>query len=134
MRRYQLLGTVVLTGALVVTSQAQGLSGVVNKDVDKNVPGAVEAEPVMDDDGGRVFIVRRNDADSVDTMRYHGGAFIAEPKQYNIFLGDAWTEPRLQRQESSLANLLSKGEFANDQPALEKYGVRNRFLPSASQE
>jgi hypothetical protein len=134
MLRYQLLGTVILTGALVVASQAQGLRGVVNQDAEKNAPNVAEAEPVMDDDGGRVFIVRRNDGDSIDSFRYHGGTVISEPRQYNIFLGDAWTQPRLQGQETGLANLLSKGEFANDQPALEKYGVRNRFLPSASQE
>lgn len=132
MQRHQLIGTVVLTVVLVVVAQGQGSKGAVNKEEDKNASAPVET--VLDDDGGRVFIVRRNDADSVDSLRYHGGPVISEPRQFNIFLGNAWSEPKLQTQEMNLANLLSKIKTRIEQPTLEKYGVRNRFLPSASQE
>ena len=134
MLRYHLLGTAVLTAALVATAQGQASSGAVNKEIDKNPSISAEAEPVMDDDGGRVFIVRRNASDSIDGLQYHGGPVISEPRQYNIFLGNAWREPKLQDQETTLANLLAKTDTGIDQPALEKYGVHNRFLPSTTQE
>jgi len=134
MLRYHLLGTAVLTVALVAVAQGQGSVGAVDKETDKNPAISDEAEPVMDDDGGRVFIVRRNDANSIDGFRYHGGSVIAEPQQYNIFLGGVWLDPSLRRREAAFSGLLSQTEKGAEQATLERYGVKNTFLPSQNRE
>ena len=134
MLRYHLLGTAVLTVALVAVAQGQGSVGTVDKETDKNPAISNEAEPVMDDDGGRVFIVRRNDANSIVGFRYHGGSVIAEPQQYNIFLGGAWLDPSLRRREAAFSGLLSQTEKGAEQATLDLYGVKNTFLPSENRE
>lgn len=93
--------------------------------------GAAVERPLFDDDGGRVFVVGRN-AGALAGLRYHGGEVIAEPRQYNIFLGGAWSEPGLRRREAAFSNLLSQA--GADQLPLDGYGVRNVYAPSESRE
>lgn len=95
--------------------------------------GAAVEQPLFDDDGGRVFVVRR-DAGALAGLRYHGGEVIAEPRQYNIFLGGAWKEPGLRRREAGFSNLLSRAGAGAGQLSLDGYGVKNIYLPSESQE
>ena len=128
MVNHHLLRVVILTVVVVGVDQAQDSKAVLNQ---RDDTGAA-AQPLLDDDGGTVFIVRRNDASSLGNLRYHGGPVIAEPQQYNIFLGDAWSG--LKAQEAAFSNLLSKKETGTEEVGLESYGVRNTFLPSASQE
>jgi hypothetical protein len=95
--------------------------------------GAAVEQPLFDDDGGRVFVVRR-DAGALTGLRYHGGEVIAEPRQYNIFLGGAWSEPGLRRREAAFSDLLSREGAGADQLSLDGYGVRNAYAPSESRE
>ena len=95
--------------------------------------GAAVEQPLFDDDGGRVFVVRR-DAGAPTGLHYHGGEVIAEPRQYNIFLGGAWAEPGLRRREATLSNLLSREGAGVDQLPLDGYGVKNVYAPSESLE
>jgi hypothetical protein len=52
-----------------------------------DAPASIKQEEIFrDDDGGRVFLVRRGDG-PLDQSRNHGGEVIASPALHNIFLG-----------------------------------------------
>lgn len=134
MRRHLVMKTaVVIAAVLAGTAQAQqARRAVVKDDAPQTSVHAVE-RPVFDDDGGRVFVVGR-DAGALTGLLYHGGAVISEPRQYNIFLGGAWSEPALRRREPLFSNLLSEAGAGGEQLSLTGYGVRNVYAPSVSQE
>src|SRR5713101_2171898 len=127
--------TAVLAGlSLAGITQAQGTrQPVIDKNDAAEAASVTVEQPLFDDDGGRVFIVKRN-AVALGPLRYHGGEVISEPQQYNIFLGSAWSDPSLRSRETGFLNLLSSTTKGNEQLSLDSYGVRNVFLPSVNQE
>src|SRR5215831_8782450 len=70
--------------------------------LDRVVAGGEQA--VFDDDGGRVFIVRRQQR-QLDNLSYHGGPIISEPRQYSIFMGGAWAGAAYAARKASLTDL-----------------------------
>jgi len=125
----------VLVGfALTATAHAQvSRPAVIEKnDAAEASPPSVE-QPVFDDDGGRVFIVKR-DPGARGSLHYHGGDVISQPQQYNIFLGGAWSDSELRRRKTAFSSLLSQTEKGAEQVTLDTYGVTNTFLPSQNQE
>jgi hypothetical protein len=132
-RRHLVVKAALTAVMMVSTAQAQqARRAVAEGDAPQTSADAVE-HPLFDDDGGRVFVVGR-DAGALAGLRYHGGAVISEPRQYNIFLGGAWSEPGLRRREAAFSNLLSQAGAGEGQLSLEGYGVRNVYAPSESQE
>jgi hypothetical protein len=67
---------------------------------------AHQEEAVYDDDGGRVFIVRRQQS-PLESLIYHGGPIISEPRQYTIFMGEAWAGAANKARKASLSDLMS---------------------------
>ncbi|HZS45926.1 MAG TPA: hypothetical protein VFC63_12555 [Blastocatellia bacterium] len=67
---------------------------------------------LFDNDGGRVFVVRRNDV-PWNKLTNHGGPVINQPSQVNIFLGKAW---------SKTANKSREGLFTNPLLAIDAAG------------
>lgn len=133
MRTHILLKAALAACALAGTALGQESGRAV---IEGNAPqsgAAVVEQPLFDDDGGRVFIVRR-DVGALVGLRYHGGEVISEPRQYNIFLGSAWSDPDLRRWEAAFSDLLSKAGTGADQLSLDGYGVKNLYVPSESQE
>jgi hypothetical protein len=91
-------------------------------------------QPAFDDDGGRVFIVKRDAAQIHDALSYHGGPVISAPRQLNIFLGGGWAEKSLRGREKSFSSLLQTASGDAAQEAFARYGVENIFRPSQSIE
>lgn len=91
-----------------------------------------ESEAVYDDDGGRVFILRRNAGSLSAILRHHGGSVIAEPEQHSVFLGSGWAKKGapLASIEQSLTGLLASLNNGSERDALNHYGVRNLFASS----
>ena len=131
MRKYLLLNALLVGFSLIGITRAQDSRP--NPQALPESSSATLEQPLFDDDGGRVFIVRRNPG-ALTTLRHHGGAVISQPQQYNIFLGSGWSDPGLRQREAVFANLLSNKGIRVDQLALESYGVKNTFLPSGSYE
>lgn len=125
---------VVAVMALFGVARSQELLPVKGDSEAKGASSPANTEqPLFDDDGGRVFVVSRS-ASSLRSLSYHGGAVIAAPRQYNIFLGDAWSQPSFRARESAFSNLLTQKGAALDQSSLESYGVKNIYQPAESRE
>jgi hypothetical protein len=87
-----------------------------------------QEEVFRDDDGGRVFLVRRGEA-QLDQLRNHGGEVISSPVLHNIFLGATW-------QDTDKAAVIQTLPAIKDQQSrnfLEHLGV-DLSLPSSSQD
>jgi hypothetical protein len=135
MRRYRFLHAliIVLTMTAVVRSQeVEPRHAVGDQGAREGTVATREEQAPFDDDGGRVFIVKR-DAGIQDGLRYHGGAVISAPRQYNIFLGSGWADRTLRGREKSFSNLLQTSG-ADAAQGLARYGVQNIFLPSQTIE
>jgi hypothetical protein len=64
------------------------------------------AEDVLfDDDGGRVFVVRRDEV-AWSRLSHHGGSIITRPLQVNIFLGKDWSKPNNKSREKVFSSPL----------------------------
>lgn len=96
------------------------------------VNDAVQA--VIDDDGGRAFIVNSKLKSLTQLRRLPGAAALTAPQQYTIFLGSRWATPALRARESSLNNLLSSVQNQHDISKLNNLGINNLFGPTYSQE
>jgi hypothetical protein len=96
------------------------------------VNDAVQA--VMDDDGGRAFIVNSKLKSLAELRRLPGAATLTAPQQYTIFLGNLWATPALRARESKLSNLLSSIQNQPDVNRLNNLGINNLFGPTYSQE
>lgn len=92
---------------------------------------AVQA--VIDDDGGRAFIVNSK-MKSLMELRRLAGATIVSPQQYTIFFGSRWATPELRARESMLSNLLASIKNQPDANKLSALGINNFFGPTYSQE
>src|SRR5262249_23110735 len=88
-----------------------------------------QEEIFRDDDGGRVFLVRRGDG-PIDQLHNHGGEVIAKPELHNIFLGSAW-------KDSDKTAAIQTLPASNDEQVrniLGRAGVGDLSLPSSWQD
>lgn len=96
------------------------------------VNDAVQA--VIDDDGGRAFIVNSKLKSLSQLRQLPGGTALSAPQQYTIFLGSRWATPSLRARESKLSNLLSSIQNQPDINKLNNLGINNLYGPTYSQE
>lgn len=96
-------------------------------------PANEPVQSVIDDDGGRAFIINTK-LKSLAELRRRSGAVIAEPQQYSIFLGRHWSSTRLREREAKLVNLLSSNRSQTEIEKLDRYGIKNLFGATYSQE
>ena len=89
---------------------------------------------VMDDDGGRAFIINTKNFKRLTKLRRFGGGALAQPEQYSIFLGSQWGTLQLRGREPKLSNLLSSIRSQAETEKLSSYGIANCFAPTISQE
>jgi hypothetical protein len=135
MKRYRFLHALIIALTMTAVARSQELRQVMSEQETRNEAVATRGElPAFDDDGGRVFIVKRAAAQIQDGLSYHGGAVISEPRQLNIFLGGGWADKSLRGREKSFSSLLQTAGGDTAQGALARYGVKNIFLPSQSIE
>ncbi len=118
-----LIGLLVL-GSVVVAQQPQ-----VGTPADDD-----PVQAVMDDDGGRAFIINTKNFKRLAKLRRFGGGAIAEPEQYSVFLGSRWATSQLRAREPKLSNLLSSIRSQAETEKLSSYGIANCFAPTISQE
>jgi hypothetical protein len=96
---------IIASATLILTIVLGGLYGQQNP---KQAGDAVKkpADDVLyDDDGGRVFVVRRSEV-PWNNLTNHGGATIAKPLQVNIFLGKAWSNSSNRSREKAFSSPL----------------------------
>ncbi|MDQ6652911.1 MAG: hypothetical protein M3Y84_09215 [Acidobacteriota bacterium] len=91
-------------------------------------------QAVMDDDGGRAFIINSRNFKRLTKLRRFGGGAIVEPEQYSIFLGSRWATSQLRGREPKLSNLLSSIRSQVETEKLSSYGIANCFAVTISQE
>jgi len=96
------------------------------------VNDAVQA--VIDDDGGRAFIVNSKLKSLTQLRQLPGGTTLSAPQQYTIFLGSRWATPSLRAREAKLSNLLSSIQNQPDINKLNNLGINNLYGPTSSQE
>jgi hypothetical protein len=87
-----------------------------------------QEEIFRDDDGGRVFLVRRGDG-PLDQSHNHGGEIVARPELRNIFLG-TW-------QDNDKAAIMQTSPATSDEQVrgfLGRTGVGELSLPSSWQD
>lgn len=120
---FMLIGLLVF-GSAVVGQQPQGGAPADDDPV----------QAVMDDDGGRAFIINTRNFKRLTKLRRFSGGAIAEPEQYSIFLGSHWATSQLRGREPKLSNLLSSIRSQAETEKLSSYGIANCFAPTISQE
>ena len=96
------------------------------------VNDAVQA--VIDDDGGRAFIVNSKLKSLTQLRQLPGGTTLSAPQQYTIFLGSRWATPSLRAREAKLSNLLSSIQNQPDINKLNNLGINNLYGPTYNQE
>jgi hypothetical protein len=123
---------VLLAGMIcgISYSQQAGQPRASVDDVDRG--HAHQEEAVYDDDGGRVFIVRRQQG-RLESLTYHGGPIISEPRQYTIFMGAAWAGSANKARKASFANLMSGLDQAS-LDLLERCEVKTSSWTAASRQ
>lgn len=85
-----------------------------------------EDQPARNDDGGQAFIIDR-DLRPLSSFRALRKGAISEPQQYSIFVGSAWSDPKLHDRETTLGSLLSNVSDESTIEALDRMGIKNRF-------
>src|SRR5262245_66312803 len=94
MAKYYVLSPMILAAALVATTAlraqepapARGQSPALAPERQTDA----EDSAVFDDDGGRVFIVRRGETLDLSSLKFQGGEIIRQPRQVSIFVGNGW--------------------------------------------
>lgn len=130
----RLMVALLITGAMCLSAFAQGTKrSMAEGAAPLAPPERTEESPVYDDDGGRVFVVRRNEA-MKDELRHHGGPVIEVPQEQSIFLGSAWSKPENRARQARLTNLLASLGDGAERAALKRSGVQNTFMPAQSLE
>jgi len=100
----------ILVGSLYSQQKPKSKGGTVQETRNQSA----NEEALFDDDGGRVFVVRRNDV-AWDKLTNHGGPVINHPIQVNIFLGKAWSKQSNRSRESHFVNpLLSQDDIGKE--------------------
>ena len=97
-------------------------------------PANDAVQAVIDDDGGRAFIVNSKSKSLTEFRRPSGATVLAAPQQCTIFLGSRWSTPALRAREAKLNNLLSSIQNQPDISKLNSLGINNLFGPTYSQE
>jgi hypothetical protein len=90
-------------------------------------------QTVMNEDGGRSFIIRPASAPLPGVMK-PGGPIVGDLLQHSIFLGSGWADPGLRAREPQLGNLLANIRDQAQLDAVEEAGVKNLFGPTTSFE
>lgn len=132
MAKYYVLSPMILAAALVATTAlraqepapARGQSPALAPERQTDA----EDSAVFDDDGGRVFIVRRGQTLDLSSLKFHGGEIISQPRQVSIFLGNGWSDPSNRRREASLAAILTGLVGSTEAAELEERGVTSLAL------
>ena len=84
-----------------------------------------------DDDGGRLFLVRKETA-QLDELQYHGGDVMSHPRQLNVFLGKDWSDPKLRAEQSQFSDLLAGPNDSPDRTALARFSITATRTGTAS--
>lgn len=90
-------------------------------------------EAVLNEDGGRSFVIRPASAPLIGVMK-PGGPSIGDLQQHSIFLGSGWADPALRAREPRLSNLLANIRDQAQLDEIEQAGVKNRFGATFSLE
>jgi hypothetical protein len=101
---------------------------------DDKTPVNDAVQAVIDDDGGRAFIVNSKLKSLTQLKRLPVAAALTAPQQYTIFLGSRWATPVLRAREAKLSNLLSSIQNQPDVNKLNSLGINNLFGPTDDQE
>ncbi len=101
---------------------------------EEKAPVNEAVQAVIDDDGGRAFIVNSKLKSLTELRRLPGVTTLIAPQQYTIFLGSRWATPFLRARESKLNKLLSSIQNQPDISKLNNLGINNLFGPTYSQE
>jgi hypothetical protein len=94
---------------------------------------ASSEQAVIDDDGGRAFIINSK-LKPLNELRQLRGTVIGSPQQYSIFLGSEWASPLLQERQPKLETLLSSVTNQRDASKLNSLGIEDFFAATYSQE
>src|SRR5262249_4731448 len=132
MAKYYVLSPMILAAALFATqalraqerAPPRGQSPAVGPERQADA----EDSAVFDDDGGRVFIVRRGQTLDLSSLKFHGGDIISQPRQVSIFLGNSWSDPNNRRREASLATILTGLVGSSQAAELERRGMTGLAL------
>lgn len=114
MRRY-LATFILLFSAAVVSAQQAPLKQSNTLD-----------QPVIDDDGGRAFIINPKLKAKLMLPRTTGST-VHSPRQFSIFLGSEWTSPELRERQLKLASLLSGAANGPEADRMNSAGIENLF-------
>jgi hypothetical protein len=100
-------------------------------------PPAKQSEPldqaVMDDDGGRAFIINPKLKAKLFLPRVTGSV-VRSPQQFSIFLGSEWTSTELRERQLRLTSLLSAVANGPEADKLNNAGIDNFFDTTDSRE
>src|SRR5262245_1442358 len=124
------LTTIASTDLATATAPAAEVGATESPATISNAATSSKQEEIFrDDDGGRVFLVRRGDG-PIDQWHNHGGEVIAKPELHNIFLGSAWKDSDKAAAIQTLP--ASNGEQVRN--FLGQAGVGDLSLPSSWQD
>src|SRR6185312_16464819 len=90
-------------------------------------------QSVLDDDGGRAFILNSK-FNSLAELRRIPGAVVDSPQQCSIFLGGDWSSSPLHEREAKLSSLLASVSNQGDANILAGLGIEDFFAGTYSQE
>ena len=90
-------------------------------------------QSVLDDDGGRAFILNLKPK-SLAELHRSPGAVIDSPQQCSIFLGSDWSSSSLHEREPKLNTLLASVSNQQDANKLARVGIQDFFAATYSQE
>jgi hypothetical protein len=117
------IATTNLTTASALAPEAEAPATI------SDAPTSIKQEEIFrDDDGGRVFLVRRGDG-PLNQSRNHGGEVIVKPELHNIFLG-TWKDD----DKASTTQTLPATSDEQVRGFLSRAGVMDLSLPSSWQD
>jgi hypothetical protein len=90
-------------------------------------------QAVINEDGGRAFIVRPASAPLIGIVK-PGGPAVGDLQQHSIFLGSGWANPALRAREPRLGSLLANIRDQAQMDEIAKAGMNNLFGPTSSME
>jgi hypothetical protein len=105
--------------------------------ISAQLPPAKQSEPldqpVIDDDGGRAFIINPKLKAKLFLPR-STGSVLRSPQQFSIFLGSEWTTANLRERQTRLTSLLSGAATGPEADKLNSAGIDNLFDTTYSRE
>ncbi len=90
-------------------------------------------QAVIDDDGGRAFIINPKLKAKLVLPRI-SGSVVRSPQQFSIFLGSEWTSTELRGRQLRLSSLLSGVANGAEADKLNSAGIDNLFDTTDSRE